>query len=294
MVFVEDNSAGTVYALNSKTGALIWEVRPFYNTFNSFPTIANGTLYVVGNANNDTTLIAMDPPTGKTLWSTTLGPSDYNATAATVGSDAVYLVANQTVYAVNAHSGRELWTYSLGAIQGCCPAPPSFSNGVVFVGSLDDNVYALDAITGELIWKYATKGSISSAPAVANGLVYVGSADHYVYALNANTGALVWTYLTLSEIYSSVVLANGVAFCISTDNFLYAWDAFNGGLLWKYGFGYASTSPPAVANGAVWASEIITVYAFRLSPSDSTGDSVSDIPPAMETLHADLSLEPRK
>src|SRR5439155_27216239 len=69
---------------------------------------------------------------------------------------------------------------------------PAVANGVVYVGSGDHKVYALDATTGALLagWPYTTGGAVLSSPVVANGVVYVGSADHKVYALNANTGAL--------------------------------------------------------------------------------------------------------
>ena len=56
------------------------------------------------------------------------------------------------------------------------------------------NLYALDASTGALLWKYATGDGTYSSPAVANGVVYVGSDDGNVYALNAGTGALLWKY----------------------------------------------------------------------------------------------------
>jgi hypothetical protein len=38
-----------------------------------------------------------------------------------------------------------------------------------------------------LKWSYTTGGTVQSSPAVANGVVYIGSADHNVYALNART-----------------------------------------------------------------------------------------------------------
>jgi outer membrane protein assembly factor BamB len=41
---------------------------------------------------------------------------------------------------------------------------------------------------------YTTGNGIESSPAVANGVVYVGSVDHNVYALNASTGALLWSF----------------------------------------------------------------------------------------------------
>jgi outer membrane protein assembly factor BamB len=44
------------------------------------------------------------------------------------------------------------------------------ANGVVYVGSYDGNVYALNARTGALLWKYTTGGTVESSPAVANGV----------------------------------------------------------------------------------------------------------------------------
>jgi outer membrane protein assembly factor BamB len=56
---------------------------------------------------------------------------------------------------------------------------------VVYV--LSDNLYALKASTGALLWSYPVSGStnvccLSSSPAVVNGAVYVGSVDGNVYA----------------------------------------------------------------------------------------------------------------
>jgi outer membrane protein assembly factor BamB len=56
------------------------------------------------------------------------------------------------------------------------------ANGVVYVGSYDSNLYALNASTGAILWSFATGGNVISSPAVANGVVYVGSGDHKVYA----------------------------------------------------------------------------------------------------------------
>ena len=87
------------------------------------------------------------------------------------------------------------------------------ANGVVYVGSLNHNVYALDARTGAKLWSYATGYSVQSSPAVANGVVYVGSADGNVYALNASTGAKLWSYAAGNyAVYSSPAVANGVVY----------------------------------------------------------------------------------
>jgi len=64
---------------------------------------------------------------------------------------------------------------------------PAVSNGVVYVGSYDYFVYALNAATGAKIWSFQTGSYVYSSPAVSNGIVYIGSYDYSVYALNATT-----------------------------------------------------------------------------------------------------------
>ena len=69
---------------------------------------------------------------------------------------------------------------------------PSIEDGILYVGSQDKKVYAIDAWSGELIWSYPTQGTIESSPAVVNGKVSIGSDDGYVYCLDAYNGRLLW------------------------------------------------------------------------------------------------------
>ena len=46
------------------------------------------------------------------------------------------------------------------------------------------------------MWNFTTGGAIYSSPDVSDGLVYVGSSDDKVYALNASNGKDVWNYTT--------------------------------------------------------------------------------------------------
>ena len=89
---------------------------------------------------------------------------------------------------------------------------PAVANGVVYFGSLDNNVYALNASTGAKLWSYATGAGVQSSPAVANGVVYFGSGDNNLYALNASTGAKLWSYTTGGGIDSSPTVVNGVVY----------------------------------------------------------------------------------
>jgi len=102
-----------------------------------------------------------------------------------------------------------LWKYKTG---GAVYSSPAVSNGVVYVGSYDKYVYALDADTGAVKWKYKTDSWIWSSPAVSNGMVYVGSRGGYVYALDANTGAMKWKYKRGDSVYSSPAVSNGVVY----------------------------------------------------------------------------------
>ena len=79
----------------------------------------------------------------------------------------------------NAGSLQKLWSYATGNVVYSLPA---VVNGMVYVGSADDNVYALNASTGAKLWSYATGNVVYSSPAVVNSVVYIGSWDFNVYA----------------------------------------------------------------------------------------------------------------
>jgi len=59
-------------------------------------------------------------------------------------------------------------------------------------------------------WRYDTGDFIASSPAVANGVVYFGSYDDKLYALDASTGALKWTATAGGNIFTSPTVADGV------------------------------------------------------------------------------------
>src|SRR5258705_3913079 len=59
-------------------------------------------------------------------------------------------------------------------------APVTAANGVVYVSSMaklatQDQMFALDAATGEILWRFGAGGSVNAAPAVVDGTVYWGS-----------------------------------------------------------------------------------------------------------------------
>ncbi|MFI6588133.1 serine/threonine-protein kinase [Embleya sp. NPDC050493] len=152
------------------------------------------------------------------------------------------------------------WSYSTGAEVDSSPA---VVDGVVYIGSHDKNVYALDAATGTKKWGYATGAEVFSSPVVAGGVVYVGSTDKNVYALDAATGTRKWVYTTGEKVASSPVVVGGVVYVGSADMNVYALDAATGAKKWAYTTGGMVWQSPAVVGGVVYVpSNDKNVYAL--------------------------------
>ncbi|MGW3246541.1 caspase, EACC1-associated type, partial [Streptomyces sp. NPDC001070] len=135
------------------------------------------------------------------------------------------------------------WAYTTGNMVFSSPA---VVGGIVYVGSDDGKVYALDAATGTRKWAYATGNTVSSSPAVVGGIVYVGSYDGKVYALDAATGTRKWAYATGLSVYSSPAVVGGIVYVGSYGGKVYALDAATGTRKWAYATGLSVYSSPAV------------------------------------------------
>ena len=79
------------------------------------------------------------------------------------------------------HQLNELkWAFKT---EGPIRSSPAVADGVVYFGSYDGNLYAVDIKTGKEKWRFKTGGKIFSSPAVADGVVYFGSHDGKLYAV---------------------------------------------------------------------------------------------------------------
>jgi outer membrane protein assembly factor BamB len=144
------------------------------------------------------------------------------------------------------------WSYPIGS--NISASSPAVADGIVYFGSTDHNVYALNAGTGAKLWSYTTGDQVYSSPAVANGVVFVGSMDSNVYALNANTGAKLWSFATDSSVDSSPAVVNGVVYIVSVANggTMYALNANTGAKLWSFDTFSTQPSSASVVNGIVY------------------------------------------
>ena len=166
----------------------------------------------------------------------------------------------------NVDSLQLKWKNPIGEYSNGVESSPAIVNGVMYFGSDDHNVYALNASTGALLWSYLTGGSVDASPAVANGVVYIGSFDGNMYALDASTGTKLWNF-SAGAIGSSAVVANGVIYFGSGDGSVYALNASTGVKLWSYANAGINYSSPAVANGVVYIGSFLDGNGYALNAS---------------------------
>ncbi|HUV62659.1 MAG TPA: PQQ-binding-like beta-propeller repeat protein, partial [Sedimentisphaerales bacterium] len=131
---------------------------------------------------------------------------------------------------------------------------PAIVDGVVFVGSSDKSVYAIDLKSGRQVWSYLTGDAVESAPCIVEGSVYVGSSDGFLYALDAQSGSLKWKYETEGQILGAANWTQSADGRIrilvgSYDNRLHCVDSANGKALWIYETDNYINGSPAVDDG---------------------------------------------
>ena len=126
---------------------------------------------------------------------------------------------------------------------------PVIRDGVVYFGSHDNNVYAVDLDSGEKLWNFSTGGTVAGRPLFFNGLVIVGSFDKNLYAIDARDGALRWQIEGSNWFWAGAVANEKTIFAPSMDGNVYAVDS-QGTLLWKHDMGSPVVSRPVlVARG---------------------------------------------
>lgn len=165
--------------------------------------------------------------------------------------------------------GHELggvrWTF---ATRGAVRSSPAILGGVVYVGSSDGYLYALDERTGRMRWRYASGAAVTASPAVAGGLVYAQDYDGRAFALRAIDGRPVWTrslgpaarlawgHESGDDYASSPAIAGTRLFIGGIDGNLYALDARSGAVIWRLRTGGRIWSSPAVAGDAVYVGSL--------------------------------------
>jgi quinohemoprotein ethanol dehydrogenase len=154
-------------------------------------------------------------------WDYRLGTNRGQESTPLVIDGVMYATSNfGRVYALDAASGQELWTYDphidgQWARYACCDVVNrglAAYDGRLFVAALDGWLHALDARTGEMVWKADTvigrqehrPYTLTGAPLLAGDLVVIGSAGAdfahtrgYVSAYDRQSGEFRWRFFTV-------------------------------------------------------------------------------------------------
>ena len=258
-------------------GTVAWKFKAG-GKFISSPAVHDGVVFA---GNSDRHIYAVAAGDGSLKWKfATKGP--VNSSPAVSGGIVIAGSVDGLIYGIDEATGAQKWTFATAGerrftapgIHGGMPrtqmmadpfdmflSSPTVDAGTVYVGSGDQHVYALNAATGALKWKFKTGDVVHASPAVANGLVYVGSWDSNFYAIDAASGTLRWKFATGRDtvIYNQVGIASSAAVVGANvyfgcrDGFLYVLDARTGALKWKHdnNHGWVIGSP-AVHDGVVY------------------------------------------
>ena len=110
--------------------------------------------------------------------------------------------------------------------------PPILADGILYTGSGDGVLYALDAETGEEIWSTGGFNQLENSGAVMGDILVVGGYDQRVHALDRHTGAVLWSFDTVSFVQASPLIVEEQVY-IATDRVLYALNLASGMLNWE-------------------------------------------------------------
>ncbi len=190
-LIIATNTAGDIYALNTKTGKRHWIFSTGGKIY-STPATKNNSVVA---ASTDNTIYCLNAKTGKLNWK-------YEADGPVVANP---LIHNNTVYigssdghfrALDLKSGKLIWQFK--EVNNFVVTTPLFYQDKIFFGSWGNEFYALDAATGSLVWKWdngATNRMLSPAacyPVATDGKIFIVAPDRFMTALDASTGRQIW------------------------------------------------------------------------------------------------------
>ncbi len=139
---------------------------------------------------------------------------------------------------------KPVWTFKCeDEIRGSV----CYENGKIYCGCYDNNLYSLDASSGEFLWKFPTQGGLVGKPIVDEGLVFIGSEDKSLYAISTRTGKQSWSFQADGPIRSSPKIAEQHIFFGADDGYLYAVNLMSNRLTWRVDGGSAIRTSPFIS-----------------------------------------------
>jgi outer membrane protein assembly factor BamB len=149
------------------------------------------------------------------------------------------------------------FTFNTG---GPIRSTPAVVDGVLYFGSADRNLYAVDAKSGNERWRFETGGGISSSPAVAGGKVFFTSRDGFLYAVDSRTGRKCWRFRLGDDLgggnywdyyLASPIVLDHTLFVGGGNGHVHALDVRSGKVRWSFIAASRIRATPAVSGDIV-------------------------------------------
>jgi len=222
----------------------------------SAPLLLDGRLYITcfvydkafSRSRQKGWLFCLDQNTGRAIWKREVsqGPVSHPMGRMIGGRATVFVCARKGLlqaYDVSGASPGQLWTYQMPhEVMGSPVVEEQGDRPLVFLGSKFGNLHAVDAASGEPVWKRMSGNWIDNTACIGevDGVrhVFVGSHDYNVYAYEASTGRLRWKRHLGGEVYSApsyfVYGGRPQVAVAALDNHLYVLDADTGKVTTSY------------------------------------------------------------
>ncbi|MFU7527957.1 PQQ-binding-like beta-propeller repeat protein [Qipengyuania sp. ASV99] len=246
------------------------------------PVVGGNMLYAVGS---DGTIHAFDKGSGARIWNSSAEMSDDMRPSA-FGGGVSY--DNGRVYATNgageakaldAMTGEILWqVLPAGPLRGS----PTIAFGQVYVMTQDNQILALNAVDGALLWNESGSTTQSgvfgvAAPAAGNGTVIAGYSSGELSAYRYENGRTLWadalartnistTVSSLTDIDADPIIDSGRVYALGQGGRMAAYELVTGQRIWELNL--AGISTPAIAGEWIFT---LTDDARLLAIARSTG-----------------------
>lgn len=293
-----EQSDNVLYRYDPQTKKVAWSIK-LCSAFNIAGTIEqNGILYLAGvdvthesGSGMVSYLYALNETDGSALWgikfptkvipfqksSPNYGSSSLDLGAIetpTIANGIVYIVQRTgMVYAYNAITGSQLWTFDSGRNAWATtargngsildPSSVQVVNGVAYFSIVDD-MYALNAQTGQKQWVHSFNNAldINQSPAIDNGTVYVtafvpgygsvANPDTYIYAFDAQTGAQKWVSAKMRGYLNGPVAYSGSLHVSDYAGVWYTLNPASGAIEAHQTISSGGYGDPALINGVLY------------------------------------------
>ena len=161
--------------------------------------------------------------------------------------------------------------------------PPIVADGILYTGSGNGTLYAVDVQTGKKIWSTDGFSQLENSGAVAGDTLVVGGYDARIRALDRHTGEVLWSFDTVYPVQASPLIVDDRVY-IATDHALYAFDLLTGKVQWQARTGTEGgyMGPPAYEDGIIYT----TGGKFLLAIDSTSGKEI------WRTEHSDTFTAP--